>query len=285
MAVAARRRGRDLPPVDSAVALGVTCAAASRRPSPPILLDPPFTIDFAVHGTAAAARVRARGELAAALEQLGLAAPRPVIVLAGDAAGGTLTPDVLRPLFDEVLLPRAAAHGACIVDGGTDAGVMRLAGRAHAHAGGGPPIVGVVVDALAGHPGSPPDDPAGAPLEHHHTHFVLVDGSRWGDEAPWIAAVADELAGGAPSVTVLVGGGDIARDDVGLSVRAGRVVIAVAGSGRTADAIAAAARGDARDEDARDLARSGLLRAVDLGERAAVAAAIDAALGADGPLP
>jgi len=226
--------------------------------------------------------VHARDELAAALAQLGLAAPRPVLVLAGDAAGGTLAPETLRPVFDEVLLPRAAAHGACIVDGGTDAGVMRMLGRAHADAGGGPPIVGVVVDALAGHPGSPPADPAGAALEEHHTHFVLVDGTRWGDEAPWIAAVADALsgAGAAPSATVLVGGGDIARDDVGHSVRAGRVVIAVAGSGRTADAIAAAARGEGGDERVLALAAGGLLRAVELDDRAGLAAAIDRALDA-----
>lgn len=266
--------------------LGVTCGAASRSPSPVILLDKPFTIDFAVHGTtAAAARVRARDELGAALEQLGLAAPRPVLVLAGDAAGGTLAGDELRPLFDEVLIPRAAAHGACIVDGGTDAGVMRLLGRAHAHAASGVPIVGVVVDALAERPDQPAGNEDGAPLERHHTHFVLVDGSRWGDEAPWIAAVAGALAGGAPSATVLVGGGDIAWDDIAESVRAGRLVIAVAGSGRTADAIAAAARGDeACDERARALAGGGLLRAVELADRLALAAALDEALTA-GPKP
>ena len=248
---------------------------------PAILLDKPFTIDFAAYGTAAAARVHARAELRDALAQLGLAAPRPVLVLAGDAAGGTLAADVLRPLFEEVLIPRAAAHGACIVDGGTDAGVMRLLGRAHAHAGRGLAIVGVVVDALAGRPGRPPADPSGAPLEHHHTHFVLVDGTRWGDEAPWIAAVAHELAAGAPSVTILIGGGDIAWDDVGESVAAGRPVIAVAGSGRTADAIAAAARGDAAcGERARALARGGLLEAVDLADRTALADAVDGALTA-----
>ncbi len=248
--------------------------------APVILLDKPFTIEFAVHGTAAAARVRARSELAAGLEQLGLTAPRPVLVLAGDAAGGTVAEDELRPLFCDVLVPRAAAHGACIVDGGTDAGVMRLLGRAQASSGGELAIVGVVVDCLAGRPGQPPADPQGAPLERHHTHFVLVDGSRWGDEAPWIAAVADELSAGAPSATVLVGGGVIAWDDVGESVRAGRPVIAVAGSGRTADAIAAAARGEAREERAQSLAASGLLQAVELADRAALAAAIDHALSA-----
>ena len=204
-----------------------------------------------------------------------------MLVLAGDAAGGTLAADELRPLFEEVLIPRAAAHGACIVDGGTDAGVMRLLGRAHSRVAGGPPIVGVVVDVLAGRPGRPAADPSGALLEHPHTHFVLVDGTRWGDEAPWIAAVADELAGGRPSATVLVGGGEIAWDDVGESVAAGRTVIAVAGSGRTADAIAAAARGDAASGDrARALTRGGLLVAVDLADRAALRAAVDGALTA-----
>ena len=65
------------------------------------------------------------------------------------------------------------------------------------------------------------------------------------------------------------------------SVRAGRVVIAVAGSGRTADAIAAAARGEEScGERARALARGGLLRAVELADRAALGAALDEALGA-----
>lgn len=258
-------------------------AGRGRFPQPErlaILLDTPFSIDFPLHGAAVAARVRAREDLAAALARLGLAAPRPVLVLAGDAANGTVSPDELRPLFDEALIPRALAHEACIVDGGTDAGVMRLVGRAHARAGGRLAIVGVVVDALAGRPGQPPADPAGAPLEQHHTHFLLVDGTHWGDEAPWIAAVADVLADGAPSATVLVGGGEIARHDATESVRAGRPVIAVAGSGRTGDEIAAAARDEPCGEEARALAGSGLLWAVDLADRAALAAAIDRAMTA-----
>lgn len=201
-----------------------------------------------------------------------------MLVLSGDAAGGTVAPDELRPLFEEVLVPRAAAHGACIVDGGTDAGVMGLLGRAHARIGGGLVIVGVVVDALASRPGRASRDPRSAPLERHHTHFVLVDGSRWGDEVPWIAAVADELSAGAPSATVLVGGGEIALQDVAESVRAGRLVIAIAGSGRTADVIAAAARGEASSEKERTLARGGLLRAVELADRAGLAAALEHAL-------
>jgi hypothetical protein len=34
------------------------------------------------------------------------------------------------------------------------------------------------------------------PLDAHHIHFVLVPGAAWADEAPWIARVATELAGG-----------------------------------------------------------------------------------------
>ena len=225
-----------------------------------------------------------RGELAAALAQLGLSAPRPVLVVAGDAGSSALAAADLQPLFDEVLIPCAAARGACIVDGGTDAGVMAMLGQARSRLHSAVPIVGVVVDTLATRPEQRFEHPGGAPLERHHTHFVLVAGSRWGDESPWISAVASELAAGAPSLTVLVGGGDVAWDDVAESVRAARPVIAVAGSGRTADAIAAAARGEARDERGPALAQSGLLTAVDLADRAALAAAIDDALSGRGAM-
>jgi hypothetical protein len=62
-------------------------------------------------------------------------------------------------------------------------------------------------------------------------------------------------------VTVLVNGGDTAWEDVRHSVEAGRPAIAVAGSGRTADRLAQALRGEIADERAIALSASGLLRA------------------------
>ena len=87
---------------------------------------------------------------------------------------------------------------------------------------------------------------------------MLVPGERWGDESVWLARIANILAGRA-SVTLLVNGGDIAWQDAARSVAAGRRVIAVAGSGRTADELAAAVRGDPADSRASTLAESGLV--------------------------
>jgi SLOG in TRPM, prokaryote len=166
-----------------------------------------------------------------------------------------------------------------VVDGGTDAGVMRLMGRARAETGAAFPLVGVAAAGTISLPGVPPPRPDAAPLEPNHTHFVLVPGSTWGDEARWLARVASALAAGAPSVTVLVDGGETAWEDAAVSVEAGRPVIAVSGSGRAADTLVGAIRGEASDGRARELAISGLLRAADLSAES-LAGAIEEALSA-----
>jgi hypothetical protein len=107
-----------------------------------------------------------------------------------------------------------------------------------------------------------------APLEPAHTHFVLVPGSAWGDEAPWIARVAGAIADGRPSVTVLVNGGEIAWTDVAESTRAKRRVLAVAGTGRTADALASAVAGTSDDARANALVATGFVETVPAGASA-----------------
>src|SRR5215208_6911025 len=107
-------------------------------------------------------------------------------------------------------------------------------------------------------------------LEPNHSHFVLVPGTVWGDETPWLAAVATTLAGTQESATLLLNGGEISWADVEASVAAGRPVVAVAGSGRTADALAAAVRGMPGDRRAAGLAASGLVHAADLADRRAI---------------
>jgi hypothetical protein len=116
------------------------------------------------------------------------------------------------------------------------------------------------------------------PLDAHHPYFVLVPGAKVGDGAPWIARAATELAGGWPSVTVLVNGGEIAYTDVACSLHAGRPVLAIAGSGRTADQLASAIRGDRADERAVRLAVSGLVDVVDADDLAALDRAVGARL-------
>jgi len=121
-----------------------------------------------------------------------------------------------------------------------------------------------------------------AALDPDHTHFVLVPGERWGDESPWLAAVVGALAGSQPSVTVLVNGGEVALNDVAHSVRAGRPVFVVTGSGRTADLLAAALRGSPADPRLQRLTASGLIRASDPQARGrAVAQSISRILAAE----
>jgi hypothetical protein len=214
-----------------------------------------------------------------ALAALGLRAPRPVVVVVGGASGLSAEDQQrLRPLFTQALVPALERHGAVAVDGGTRAGVMQLLGRARTAASAAFPLVGVAAEGTVRLPGAAPGDAArddAAELDPDHTHLVLVPGTRWGDESPWIARTATALAGAAGSVTVLVDGGRVAWQDVRSSVDAGRPVVAVDGSGRTADALAAAVRGAAADDAARDLVGSGLVRAVALGDLAGLAAVLD----------
>jgi hypothetical protein len=182
--------------------------------------------------------------VAVALATAGVPLPAPVAVLVGGAGGmGAAERQRSRALIGGVLVPFAQAHGVCIVDGGTDAGVMSIAGAARAACGAHGPHVGVAAAGTVVLPGDPAagsaTDPTGrAAVEPHHTHLVVVPGERWGDEVPWLSAVASALAGGCPSVTVLANGGDIAYADVRASLDAGRPVLVLAGTGRTADDLA-----------------------------------------------
>ncbi|RKT56283.1 hypothetical protein [Saccharothrix australiensis] len=151
---------------------------------------------------------------------------RPVLVLVGGADGMAAEPLAALGAALADLVPVLDELGAVVVDGGTDTGVMRAAGRARAAAGGRFPLIGVVADGVT------------ATYEPNHTDLVLVPGDRWGAEAPWLADVAGVVAGSRPSVTVLANGGGIAYEDAALSLARGRRLVVVRGTGRTADAIA-----------------------------------------------
>ena len=227
-------------------------------------------LEFGDGHAARVARPRRFADLAAAVGELGLAGGQRVLVVIGGASGlDEPGKKRLRTLFSQVLVPVARAWNAAVVDGGTDSGVMQLLGHASraARTAGAEeasfPLVGVAVDdkvvALGDAAAESGERRA---LERNHTHFVLVPGSSWGDESPWLARVATEIAAGAPSVTVLINGGEIALDDVMNSVAAQRPVLVIKGTGRAADRIAAALDGDRADDRAADLARSALVIAV-----------------------
>jgi hypothetical protein len=232
-----------------------------RREDSPML----HAVDLGRELEARAVRVVELGDLEGAARALGLK-ERPCLAVVGGASRMSVEEvEVVRRAFEEVLAPTADRLQAVVVDGGTDAGVMRLMGQAREAASGTFRLVGVVVDALAVY-GSGNADPDAGELEPHHTHFVFVPGSRWGDEAPWIAGLASVIAGPARSATVVANGGKVAWMDVRHSVEARRPVIALAGSGRTADVLAAAVRGEESDRRARELVDSGLIHAVDVND-------------------
>jgi SLOG in TRPM, prokaryote len=211
-------------------------------------------------------RIEEWGDLASAMAELGFARSTPTLVSTGAASSlGADESERLEPLYAE-LTEVVERSGAVVVDGGTDRGVMRLLGRARArrHSF---PLLGVVVAELVAPTETGPEDDR-CPLEPNHTHALLVPGKEWGDEVPWLARVATVLADGKPSATVLVNGGEISYADAEASIAEGRPVLVAAGSGGTADKLAAAVRGDATLERARALADSELVRAVDMSNRA-----------------
>lgn len=234
--------------------------------------------------TADGVRVDTADQLPAALAALGLHQPSPTVVVVGGAGGlDDAGLEQLRALFVSGIVPVMAKHGAIGVDGGTRFGVMRLFGEARAASGASFPLVGVVAAGTVKLPGLPVRRDDQAELEPNHTHFLVVPGDEWGAESPWIARTATQLAGIRPSVTVLINGGQIAYSDVERSVQAGRQVVVVAGTGRTADEVAAALTGSSGDARAAALVASGLLASVPHGDTAGLVTLLDAALSESPP--
>ncbi|MEH2286130.1 hypothetical protein [Nostoc sp.] len=215
--------------------------------------------------TALATQVEQLEELPYALETIGLCGSCPVLVIVRGASNISEA-DFLRiqQLFVEVLAPIAETLGAYVVDGGTDAGIMRMIGTARTQIGAKFALVGVTPEVKVALPNHSETTTDLTPLEPNHTHFVLVPGNNWGDESPWICRVAAMLANDAPSMTVLLNGGEITFKDAFSSVNSGRVVLVIAGSGRTADILVDALHEKATDERVKKLAKSGTLQYIDL---------------------
>ena len=180
----------------------------------------PLQLDFLNGGAARAVEVSEVGELPSALVSLGLDPPRRTVVVVGGAGGlDDAGMERLRPVVGSGIVPVLERLGAVGVDGGTLSGVMRMLGEARSAQGAFFPLVGVVAAGTVALPGRPAPSFADAVLEPHHTHFVIVPGDHWGAESPWIARTATVLAGTAPSITVLINGGEIAYSDAERSVQ------------------------------------------------------------------
>ncbi|MEP7378511.1 MAG: DUF4231 domain-containing protein [Chloroflexota bacterium] len=155
------------------------------------------------------------------------------------------------PVVREGVMATAQLVGAAVVDGGTDSGVMALAGQAREELHADIPLVGVAPLGRVTVRGVPAAVGTTA-LEPRHTHHVLVPGSQWGDESVWLVRVARLLAAGRPVVAVLVDGGPIALSEALECVGEGWPLVALAGSGRSADVVAEYARGASSSRIAAD---------------------------------
>ncbi len=181
-------------------------------------------------------------ELAQAFLELHLKEKRNVIVLIGgdiDEQQAVVTRQAI-----ETISKIAEDMNALIICGGTDMGVMAEIGQSRRRNKYKFPLLGIAPEELVTWPNGPSSTKflwrgkKRWPLEPNYSHFILVPGSHFGDESPWIVDAATNLSLGYQSVTILLNGGEISRKDIELSLENGRPVVALSHTGRLADELA-----------------------------------------------
>jgi hypothetical protein len=237
------------------------------------------TITFPNDNSAPALHVTARATAATILRQLEISAPRALVILNGGTAELAPTLQVkLAGALADGLARTVATEGLTVVTGGTDAGIFHLFGAGLARWGRRAPCLGVAVAGLVSYPGHPGGE---APLEPHHSHFVLVRGTSWGAETKTLYALAAALSQDCPAVAVFAGGGEIATHEMQMNVVQGRPMILLAGSGRATDAVLAARAGrEAKDGRIAEIARSGVITAWSIEEEPATLSELIASVSA-----
>jgi len=183
-----------------------------------------------------------RSDLNQAISELQLKANYPVIVLIG---GGIEEQQADATRQATQTISRIAENmNALVICGGTDMGVMAEIGQMRWHYRYKFPLVGITLEELVTWPGGPRGTKflwwgkQRWQLESHYSHFILVPGSQFGDESPWIVDAATILSKGHQSVTILINGGEVSQKDIELSLEKGRPVIALSHTGRLADELA-----------------------------------------------
>ena len=166
-----------------------------------------------------------------ALTELQIPHPKTVIVLVGGAGGiGFWDKFPMRKAI-RIIANLAEETQSVIVDGGTQAGIMKEIGKQRKQNKFSFPLIGVVFDSLLMR-----QDPESI-LDPNHTHFFLIPGEDWGDESAWISKIATAIAGDQKSMTILVNGGNISRTDVQYSLLENRTAVVMRGTGRMANEI------------------------------------------------
>lgn len=163
----------------------------------------------------------------------------PVIVLIGGEIEKQQAIETLKAV--QTISRIAEEIKALVISGGTRMGVMAEIGKVRLQNHYQFPLIGIAPEELVTWPGGPRGTrflwwgKQRWQLDPHYSHFILVPGSQYGDESPWIVDAATQLSKAHRSVTVLINGGDISRKDIELSLEHGRPVVALRRTGRLAD--------------------------------------------------
>ncbi len=113
-------------------------------------MEQPFEITFPTGSIAEVIQIASSADLEFVLQTLGIDSRRPAMVVIGGASKlSTSDFNRVQQLFVKVLAPLAQKWRAAVIDGGTDAGVMRLMGQARMTIAADFPLVGVIPIGLA----------------------------------------------------------------------------------------------------------------------------------------
>lgn len=161
------------------------------------------------------------------LKRLRLTKPTPVVVILGSAGGMVEdTGEQVHLLFERSLAPVLDSADVVVITGGTDAGVMKIAGQTLSSVA---KLIGVTPWSKIA------NDPSVSLQRDHHAH-VLTSGKDWGSETDYMVTLATAITQGAPcGVVLVVGGGLVAVEEVNYFVEAGWPILSVAGTGGAAD--------------------------------------------------
>lgn len=188
-------------------------------------------ISFKGDNTTNAAHISDNEDIEKAIQELQIPHPKSVIVLVGGAGGISWWDKIPMRKAVRIVAKVADETQSIVVDGGTQAGIMKQVGKERKRNRFSFPLIGVVFDNLL-----MKEDPESI-LDPNHTHFFLIPGSDWGDESGWISKIATALAGEQKSITILVNGGNISKTDVEYSLLENRPAFIMRGTGRLADQI------------------------------------------------
>lgn len=203
-----------------------------------------FIIRFNDQQFSPALRIDPNGDAQTIIDTFGLLSPRPTIFITGGASAMSESDiERTRVVMESGVAAFAAQHNITIVDGGTEAGVMRMVGLARKANNYKFPLVGIAPYDKVSYPGF--NNPqAEAVLEEGHSHFVLVNSDQWGGESQMIVNLTKAIANRQkPMMGILINGGRIAERDVYLATTQGdnRIpILILEGSGRVADDISTA---------------------------------------------